>query len=297
MKTLRHIASASALALPLLLSGCFMLSTTRKLPVPVAPVNVQTVSADDLVAKLNQRWDTLQTLNAKVEIQLSVFKSAAGEATDYTTIPGIILFRKPEMLRVYGQVPIIGTRAVDMVSDGKNFTLWIPSRNKAIKGSTARSKKSANQVENLRPDFFYDAMVVRGLGPDDDYSVAGDTETIEDAKNKHLLITPEYVLNIMLPQPGSHELKPSRVITIHRDDLLPYEQDLYDGEGNIETQVYYSNYQKYDFGMYPGKITIKRQRENFQLVLTIEKVSENQSLSDDSFTVSVPQGTQIQNLE
>ena len=168
MKTLRRIASASALALPLLLSGCFMLSTTRKLPVPVAPSNVQTLSAEDLVTQLNQRWDTLQTLSATVEMQLSVFKTTAGEATDYTTIPTVILLRKSQMLRVYGMVPVIRTRAIDMVSDGKKFTIWIPSKNKAIKGSNKPNKKSANALENLlRPDFFYDTIVkvVRGLEP------------------------------------------------------------------------------------------------------------------------------------
>ena len=37
----------------------------------------------------------------------------------------------------------------------------------AFKGSNAVKKKSANQLENLRPGFFLDAMVVRGLEPDD----------------------------------------------------------------------------------------------------------------------------------
>ena len=298
MRTGHRIASAFALALPLLLSGCFMLSTTRKLPVPVAPANVQTASPEDLVAQLNKRWDTLQTLNATVDIQTSVTKSDQGLARDYTSFRGIILMRKPGMLRVYGRVPVIGLTMFDMASDGNNFTLYVPSKSKAIKGSNRLNKKSPNMLENLRPDFFYDAMVVQGLAPDDAYLVTRDTETLEDVKKKRLLITPEYILSIMRPPPpGSHELKPERVLTIHRDTMLPSDQDFYDSDGNLETQVSYSNYQKFDFGMYPGKITIKRPLENFQLVLIVEKVNQNQTLSDDSFTVSVPQGTQIQNLE
>jgi outer membrane lipoprotein-sorting protein len=297
MRSLRRIASTSALALPLLLSGCFMLSTTRKLPIPVPPANVQTVTAEDLVAQINERWETVQTLNATVDIQASVEKSDQGLARDYTSFRGIILLRKPGMLRVYGRVPVIGITMFDMATDGNNFTVYVPSKSKAIKGSNKLNKKSANMLENLRPEFFYDAMVVRGLQPDDVYSVSRDTETLEDAKKKHLLLTPEYILNIMHPSASSHELKPVRVLTIHRDTMLPADQDFYDSDGNLETQVSYSNYQKYDFGMYPGKITIKRPLEDFQLVLTVEKVNENQTLSDDSFTVNVPEGTQIQNLE
>lgn len=298
MSTLRRFASALALALPVLLSGCFVLSTTRKLPIPVAPSNVQTVTPQELVNRINQNWDKLQTLNATVDIQTSVTKSQQGLARDYTSFRGIILLRKPGMLRVYGRVPVIGITMFDMASDGNTFTLYIPSKNKAIKGPNALNKKSPNALENLRPDFFYESMVVQGLAPDDDYSVTGDSETIEDVKKKRLLFTPEYDLSIMRRKEGSHELIPVRVLTIHRDDLLPYEQDFYDSDGNMETQVSYANYQKYDFGMYPSKITIKRPLEDFQLVLTVEKVNENQTLSDDEFkTVTIPAGTQIQNLE
>ena len=297
MRAFRWIAAITAFTLPLLLSGCFLLATTRKLPIPVAPDVVQTATPQDLITQINDRWEKLQTLNATVDIQLSVTKSQQGVATNYTSVSSIILLRKPEMLRVYGKVPLLGTRMFDMVSDGKKFTLWIPSRNKAIEGSTTSTKKSANQMENLRPEFFFDAMVVRGVEADDDYSVAGDSETIEDAKHKRLLLTPEYVLSIMRRREGTHELMPARVLTIHRDDLLPYQQDLYDKDGTLVTQVNYSNYQKYDFGMYPGTIVIKRPLEDIQLTLTVEKVSENLPLTDDQFTVKPTAGTEIQSLE
>ena len=85
---------------------------------------------------MDKRWDDLQSMTATVEIQLSVYKTEAGEATDYTTIRGVILMRKPQMLRVLGRVPVLGTRAFDMVSDGKNFTLWIPPKTRLSKGLT-----------------------------------------------------------------------------------------------------------------------------------------------------------------
>jgi len=205
MKASSRLASVAALFLPLLLSGCFMLSTTRRLPVPKAPAITQTVAPEELVARLNQRWAALDSLNATVEIQASVMKSKEGLAKDYTTIRGIILMRKPEMLRVYGRVPVIGTRAFDMVSDGTNFTLYIPSKNKAVKGSNSLKKKSFNQLENMRPGFFFDAMVVRGLEPDDFYSVIADTETLEDAAKKHLYTVPEYILSITRRKPESQK--------------------------------------------------------------------------------------------
>jgi outer membrane lipoprotein-sorting protein len=274
-----------------------MLSTTRKLPVPKTPAITQTVAPEELVSRINQRWDALESLNASVEIQASVTKSKEGVAKDYTSIRGIILIRKPALLRVYGRVPVIGTRAFDMVSDGTNFTLYIPSKNKAIKGSNAVKKKSPNQMENMRPGFFFDAMVVRGLEKDDLYSVTADTITEEEADRKHLYSVPEYILSIMRRKAGTQELEPVRVVRFHRDDLEPYQQDIYDKDGNLETQVTYEAYQKFDSGLYPSRVTIKRPLEEYQIVLTIDKVVENMTLTDDQFVVKIPEGTETQNLE
>ena len=284
------------LALPvLLLSGC--LFTTRHLPVPKAPSMVQTVPPEDLVKRINQRWDALQSLTATVEFQASVLKSKKGVVKDYWTFRGHILMRKPEMLRVLGQVPILGTKMFDMASDGKNFTLLIPSRSKAVKGSNKLKKKSASQLENMRPDFFFDSVVVRGLDPGDVYMVSSDTDTVEDAAKKHLYLVPEYILSIMRAKPGSHELMPVRMVHFHREDLEPYEQDIYNSTGTLETVVQYSGYAKYGPILYPSKVTIKRPLEDYQIILTVEDVKENVDLTDDQFQIKIPEGTQIQNLE
>ncbi len=298
MKAACRIGLSATLALPLLaLSGC--LFSTRKLPVPRPPSSVKTISPEDLVYRLNQRWGALDSLTAKVDIQASVFHSNEGTAKDYTSIPGIILMRKPEMLRVYGMVPLIRTQMFDMVSDGKDFTLYIPSKSKAIKGSNAVQKKSANQLENLRPGFFLDALGVRGLDPDELYTVIADTITVEDPTKKHLYAVPEYILSIMRPKADSKELKLVRVVRIHRDDLLPYQQDIYDAEGNPETQVFYERYGEFGSDKYPTKVTIKRPADEIQVVLTINSVVENINppLKDDQFVIKIPPDTQVQKLD
>jgi hypothetical protein len=139
--------------------------------------------------------------------------------------------------------------------------------------------------------------VVRGLEPDDWYGVVADSETVEDAARKHLFTVPEYILSISRRKPGSRQLTPVRVVTFHRDNLLPYQQDLYDDEGNLETQVDYANYRNFDSGRYPSTITIKRPLEEYQIVLTVEDVKANQTLTDDQFVVKVPEGTETQELE
>ena len=291
----RRLATA-VLSLPLLLlSGC--LWSTRKLPVPRAPSVVQTVTGEELVARLNSRWDALQTLVATVQIQPSVMKTQKGTATDYTSFRGHILMRKPEQLRVLGQVPVLGTKMFDMASNGEEFTLLIPSKETAYQGSTKLTKKSPNTIENMRPGFFLDAMIVRGLAPDDEYTVTADSDTVEDASRKHLLLIPEYILSVMRRKPGSQELVSLRVIHFHREDLLPYEQQLYDDQGNLETEVLYGRYADYGDHKFPSTVTIKRPLEEYQVVLTVEKVTENMHLEDETFQIKIPEGTKIQKMQ
>ncbi len=48
---------------------------------PKPPAVVQTVTPDELVALLDQRWDAMESLTATVEIQASVLKPKEGLAT------------------------------------------------------------------------------------------------------------------------------------------------------------------------------------------------------------------------
>jgi hypothetical protein len=295
MSALRRAASLVALLLPIALAGCSLLPTTRRLPIPKAPAVTQYATPDELVARLNERWTSINTLTAKVEFRASKVKSREGVATDYPAVEGHILMRKPGDLRVVGQ--LIGVRMFDMASNGDCYTIEIPHEDKVIKGCGPAKSKSKNAWENLRPGFFFDAVLVQGLGPDDLYSVIVDSSTVEDAARKHLFTIPEYVLSISRRKPGTQQLIPVRVVTFHRDNLLPSQQDLYDTEGKIQTEVIYENYQEFDGKIYPAKVTIKRPQEEVQIVLAVEDVKENPTLADDQFVVTYPKDYKIETLQ
>jgi outer membrane lipoprotein-sorting protein len=280
----------------MLVTGCsYIMPTHRKLPVPKAPSQVKTVSPDELVAQLNQRWDALNSFTATVEIQATESKSKEGEAKDFPSCRGYIVMQKPKMLRVAGTY--FGAKIFDMASDGKKFTLVVPPKSLAFEGSNEAKGTSPNPMYNLRPDFFFDALMVHGIAPEDFYTQIADTETMEDPDKKHLYMVPEYVLSIHRHKQGSRIDTPVRVITIHREDLLPYQQDLYDNEGNLETEVFYSRYADFNGSKYPSVVTIKRPSEGIQLVLTVERVVENPKLTEDQFQVKIPDGTKVQDLK
>jgi outer membrane lipoprotein-sorting protein len=280
-----------------MMTGCVSLFTSkRKLLKPIAPATVQTASADQLVAELNDKWAKFESMTATVDIKASHLKTKEGIATDYPSFRGNLLLRKPEMLRILGKAPVVQTTMFDLASDGTHFTLLIPPKSKVYQGLNSDKGTSLNWYENLRPGFLFTAMVVRGLSPDELYSVTSENNTEEDLANKRLLLHPEYELSIVRKKPGGQELIPVRIVHFHREDLLPYEQDLYDDKGELDTQVIYGQYRDFAGTQYPGTITLKRPEEEYQLVMTVERITANPTLTDDQFQVKIPPGSTIQVL-
>ena len=108
-----------ALLVPVL-TGC--LSHTRSLQKPIVAGTVLNADAVQLGEAVNRRYDQVTSLTATVDFAASVGGAHTGKETDYTSFHGYILFRKPQMLRVIGLVPVVRTHAFDLASDGQTFT-------------------------------------------------------------------------------------------------------------------------------------------------------------------------------
>jgi outer membrane lipoprotein-sorting protein len=288
------------LCLPLM-TGC--LYHTRKLqPVTRSGVAMD-ADATQLAERLSRTYSTIETLSATVDLQASVGGTHKGTETDYTSFRGFILLRKPEMLRVIGLLPVVRTQAFDLVSDGSTFKLYIPSKTEAIEGKNSLSTKSPNPLLNLRPGMFFDSMLIRPVAPEDEVILTTDENVSQDPKTKKWVEDRYYLLSIVRVKDGSsgtgsiRELIPRRVIRFNREDLRPIEQDVYDSEGNIETVTLYGPLQTFGTEKFPGTITIKRPQEEYQIVMTTQKLVLNQTLKDDQFQLDIPEGVKIRQLD
>ena len=56
---------------------------------------------------------------------------------------------------------------------------------------------------------------------------------------------------------------------------MPIEQDIYNADGDLETQVIYGPYQDFNGTQFPGTITINRVIDEYKITLTVEKVTLN----------------------
>lgn len=284
-----------AACLPMLvLSGC--LKHTRILERPQAPAVVLTATPQQLIQQLDGRFDAVHSMLATVLIQASVGGAVKGKETDYTSIRGYILLRQPSMLHVIGMLPVIDTRAFDMVSNGKSFTLLIPPKSLAVTGTGTVTTPAKNPLMNLRPAVFYDSMLIKKVEPEDLVYVTSDTGIVRDPKTHRLMGEPDYELGILRRIGDSQHLMPERVVHISRTNLLPFQQDEYDSHGILVTRTVYSGYRTFDGISYPTKISIDRPIDGYKLALTIVKLTFNHPLANDQFELKIPSGTKIQKL-
>jgi outer membrane lipoprotein-sorting protein len=255
---------------------------------------LKTASQQDLIEYVNTQAAKVQSMQATVDIDASTGNAKNGRITDYKEIRGYVLARKPAMLRMKGLMPVVRNTAFDMVSDGQKFKLWIPPQNKFVVGSNnADNYQPDKRLENMRPQYIYDALLLPEIGQDEAVLDNG-FETVLDSK-KHRVEQPNYSLLVIRNGPQGWYL--SRKIEFSRTDLLPYRQRIYDQQGNVATDAHYQDYKDYDGTQFPSTIEIERPRENYNITLNIVKLEINKPLTDDQFALEQPPGADVVNLD
>jgi outer membrane lipoprotein-sorting protein len=276
------------------LTGC--LTHIRAVPKTRPAEVVMSATLDQLLSHVDTRFNEIQSLNASVEIVASEGGAREGQVKEFPSFSGYIFLRKPEDLRVLMRVPFLGSVALDMVSDGKTWKLWVPKRNLAMTGTGETADPTQHGLEGLRPKVIFDSLLVRGLGPDQVVDLTQDSRILPDPKDKKQLVEePDYELTILEP-PQSNIAHTLRVIHIGRSTLLPYQQDIYDPNGHVVTQAFYSNYQSFGDIQFPMKIEIKRPQDQYGLAITITKLTLNQKLEDDQFELKFPEGVPVKTM-
>jgi hypothetical protein len=255
---------------------------------------LKTATQQELVEYINKQAANIQSMQATVDIDATSTDLKNGVATDYKEIRGFVLARKPSMLRMKGLLPLVRNTAFDMVSDGRNFKLWIPPRNKFVLGSNdADGYNPGKRLENMRPQYIYDALLLPEI--DGDIPVLDNGyETVLDLKN-HRIMQPNYGLLLLRNGPQGWYL--ARRIEFSRNDLLPHRQRIYDQQGNVVTDAHYLYYKDYAGTTFPSTIEIERPRENYDIILNVLKLDINKTLTDDQFTLEQPEGADVVHLD
>lgn len=239
-----------------------------------------------LLAKVDQVYSSIRDFNATVDMVPALGTAEKGRITEYKDIRGYVLFRRPSHIRLIGLYPVVRNKAFDMVSDGEDFKLHVPVKNRFIVGKNrAASPPSDNKLANLRPQHFEEAMLIRPPGPHEIPVL----ENLTDEENA------VYILHL-LSQNGTGPLRLSRSVWFDRTSLAPVRQIVFDPSGNILTDARYSYWQAYNDVPFPKQIAINRPQDEYGVVMTVVKMEINRGLSDDKFVLAQPPGTVLQVL-
>jgi hypothetical protein len=275
-------------------SGCVL--RTRPVEDQYSKVPLKESTQQGLIDSINQQAQAIQSLKATVDIDTSVGGMRKGHYTDYKEIRGYVLARKPDALHMVGLMPIVRTTAFDMVSDGRDFKLWIPAKNRFVMGKNEVGTPNIDQpMENIRPQNIYEALLIQHVDADSEIAVLENGyEILHDSKGRRIL-QDDYELTIIQKYDKGWRL--ARKIIFERTDLKPHRQYIYSEDGKVATDAHYAEYKDYDGFSFPSRIEIYRPQEEYDITLNMLKVDINQPLKDEQFVLEQPSGAVVVNLD
>ena len=277
-------------------TGCGIFSRTRPVEETYSKAPLLTATQQDLIDSINQQAEKIRSLQATVDIDTSAGGIKKGEVTDYKEIRGYVLARKPAMLHMQGLLPIVRTTAFDMVSNGQDFKLWIPPKNRFVMGrNEVQTTNSSQPLENIRPQNIYDALLIHPIVPPEKAVVEGSYEILHDAKG-HPILQEDYEL-VVIRMIGDNDAVLSRKIIFGRTDLKPHRQFIYDDKGKLSTDARYAEYKDYGGVNFPSRIEIARPQEEYDITLNMLKLELNKALKDEQFVLEQPAGADVVHLD
>jgi outer membrane lipoprotein-sorting protein len=294
---MRRTASLWTLAIVLAVfptAGCLL--RTRPVEETYSKTPLKESKQAGLIDAINEQAQKIQSLKATVDIDTSAGGAKKGQVTDYKEIRGYVLARKPQMLHMIGLLPIVRTTAFDMVSNGEEFKLWIPPKNRFVVGRNEVQTYNVDEpMENLRPQDIYEALLIRHIDSEHEIAVLENGfEILHDAKG-HRVLQADYELVVIRKSVQGWKL--SRKIVFSRTDLQPHRQYIYDEQGNLITDARYADYKEYDGVSFASRIEIFRPQEEYDIKLNMLKLEINKPLRDDQFALEQPPGADVVHLD
>jgi outer membrane lipoprotein-sorting protein len=244
---------------------------------------LQVANTQELLEKIAEGYKGIENFTMTVDMTPALGTAEKNHITEYKDVRAYIVFRRPDDIRIIGLYPVVRNTAFDMVSIGDNFRLYVPSRNEFVEGTnTMTGEPSKNKLENLRPQHFLEALLVRPVSPNDKVFL----ENFTDEENAF------YILH-EVRENGSGTLDLVRAIWFNRVDLHIARQMIFDKAGNILTDARYSNWTVFNDVPFPKHIEIDRPQDEYAVVMDVVKMDINQGVSDDKFVLNQPPGSTL----
>ena len=237
-----------------------------------------------LLDKVTRQFEAVRDFNAEVDMVPALGTAEKSKITEYKDVRAYVLFHGPSDIRLIGLYPVVRTKAFDMVSNGLDFKLYVPSRNRFLVGKNEIEQPSTNKLENLRPQHFLDAMLVRPVDLNTEKVLL---MNLTDEDNAFYIIP-------VVHESSNGQLQLSRSIWFNRYNLTIARQFIFDASGNILTDARYTDWKVYDNVAFPKHIEINRPHDEYAVVIDIVKMDINKGVTPEKFALTQPEGSVLQ---
>jgi len=269
--------------------GCGGGTVSKKIEVaPKARPVAMEATREELLEKYNEIASGVNTVNSTVELKTTAGSKYSGLIQEYHEVKAFLLAARPANVRMVGQAPVIGKTIFDMASDGNEFRVWLPTKNKFLVGEVALERTSEKPLENLRPQHLLDALLWQSIRREETVLL----EEFNDETGRY------YVLTQLR---GGRTMEIYRKIWFDRADLSIARLQFFGPRGVLLSDVRYSDWQPLTDAplpssgpaQFPRTVHIDRPHDDYKLDMQITKVVLNSELETARFQLLQPAGAEL----
>lgn len=266
-------------------------SRRQNVPKQERPV-AKDATSEELLDKYNAFASSVKSLNATVELKTTAGSKYSGLIQEYHEVKAFLLASRPANVRMVGQAPVIGKTIFDMTSNGKEFRVWLPTKNKFLVGEVAAERNSDKPLENLRPQHLLDALLWAEIRKEETVLL----EEFNDENSRY------YVLTVLR---GGYSKEIFRKIWFDRADLNVVRLQSYGPKGVLLSDVRFSDWQPLADQTagattsaggpqaFPRALRIDRPHDDYRLDLQVSKIDLNVDLSAERFQLAQPENSEL----
>jgi hypothetical protein len=243
---------------------------------------------EELLEKYNAIASGVNTVNSTVELKTTAGSKYSGLIQEYHEVKAFLLASRPANVRMVGQAPVIGKTIFDMASDGNEFRVWLPTKNKFLVGEVALERTSEKPLENLRPQHLTEALLWQEIRKEE-------TVLLEEFNDENARY---YVLTQLR---GGRSTEIYRKIWFDRADLSVVRLQFFGPRGVLLSDVHYADWQPLTDAplptsgptQFPRTVRIDRPHDDYKLDIQITKIALNREMEAARFQLAQPANAEL----
>lgn len=288
----KNIYFGLAVLLIAIVTSCTGCKKRTTIKVPKAILQARSATLEELLHIVN-RLDGIQTLKASnIKVEYTSEKKEGGliELEKYPRAPGYIMLKRPDSIRLVIQNPVVKNKEISLVSEGDEFHVWVHGRHKFYIGKNSSEELISDDLEEdteipLRAGHIFEAIFPESIplkDPDLGYAVIEE----KDAQAKYYVLTVDNIHSFP-------RIRSLRQFWIERVGLTISRQRIFNGAGQVVSDIHYSDPEQIDKYTLPGKINIERPLDGYTLELEVKDWVVNSVFKDDTFSLEPVEGVKV----